>query len=485
MESLQTSSLDNSLQPSMLGLLKMVQAEREKRLSENRLRDYRPYSKQAEFHALGATKRERLFMAGNQLGKTLGGAAECAMHLTGRYPDWWVGRRWDRPVVFWAAGVTGESTRDTVQRLLLGRPGRHGTGYIPKACIVDSPTSRGVPDLVDHIKVKHETGGESIVYLKSYEKGREKWQGDTVDAIWFDEEPDLDIYSEGLTRTQATGGMVWVTFTPLLGMSEVVTRFLLEPSPDRSVTTMTIDDAEHYTPEERAQIIAGYPPHEREARAKGIPTMGSGRVFPIPEEDLRTEPFPIPEWWPTIGGLDFGWDHPFAAVKIAWDRDADCVYVINSYRQREATPVIHAASLKPWGKDSPLTFAWPHDGLQHDKASGKTLAQHYREAGLTLYHEHSTHPDGGFGLEAGIMQMLDRMQTGRFKVFANLTDWFEEFRMYHRKDGLIVKERDDLMSATRMAVMMLRIATSPKDAPVRDKYARRRAPQHKQSWMTV
>ena len=70
------------------------------------------------------------------------------------------------------------------------------------------------------------------------------------------------------------------------------------------------------------------------------------------------------------------------------------------------------------------------------------------------------------------------------KVFANLTEWMEEFRMYHRKDGLIVKERDDLMSATRIAIMMLRIATSPKDAPVRDKYARRREPKRNQSWMT-
>jgi hypothetical protein len=66
--------------------------------------------------------------------------------------------------------------------------------------------------------------------------------------------------------------------------------------------------------------------------------------------------------------------------------------------------------------------------------------------------------EGGNGVEAGILEMLERMQTGRFKVFRNLSDWFEEYRLYHRKDGLIVKLIDDLMSATRYAVMMKRFA---------------------------
>ena len=426
-------------------------------------------------------------MAGNQLGKTVAGAAECAMHLTGVYPDWWEGRRWDKATTGWAAGVTSESTRDNVQRLLLGSPGRHGTGYIPRDSIIDSPAARGVPDLVDHVSVRHISGGTSLVYLKSYQAGREKWQGQTLDWLWFDEEPPLDIFSEGLTRTQATGGMVWVTFTPLLGMSDVVVRFMMEPSPDRHVTTMTIDDAEHYTHEERARIIAGYPAHEREARARGIPIMGSGRVFPIAEELIRCEPFPIPDWWPVLGGLDFGWDHPFAAIKLGWDRDADCVYITNTYRIREATPLVHCAALKPWGKT--LTWAWPHDGLQHDKGSGKTLAQQYREHGLQMHFEHAKHPsntdgsDGGFGLEAGIVMMLERMEQGRLKVFSTCLDWWEEFRMFHRKDGLIVKERDDLMSASRIAIMMLRIAKGKEPPPNRDKYRNRQKPT--ESWMTA
>lgn len=429
--------------------------EKQRRIDENKLLYYKPYSKQSKFHELGKAIRERLFMAGNQLGKTVSGAAEMAMHLTGLYPAWWAGRRFQRPVIAWATGITGETVRDTTQRLLMGRVGEYGTGFIPKHTIIGEPKKAiGTPDLLDSVQVRHVSGGVSRCAFKSYEKGREKWQGETLDIVWFDEEPPEDIYTEGLTRTNATGGMAYMTFTPLLGMSNIVRRFISEPSPDRAVVNMTIDDVEHYTPEQKASIIASYPAHEREARAKGVPMLGSGRIFPVSEESISCQPFQCPAWWPRIGGIDFGWDHPTAAVKLAWDRDSDIVYVIACHRLREATPIIHAAALKPWGDWFP--WAWPHDGLQHDKGSGEQLAMQYKRQGLMMLPERATFPDGTNGVEAGLMEMLDRMQTGRFKVFSHLNDWFEEFRMYHRKDGKIVKEFDDLMSATRYALMMLR-----------------------------
>lgn len=224
----------------------------------------------------------------------------------------------------------------------------------------------------------------------------------------------------------------------------------------RHVTTMTIADVDHYTDAEKASIAASYPEHEREARAKGIPIMGSGRVFPVSEESIKVAPFKIPDHWPRIIGIDFGWDHPFGSACIAWDKDSDTIYVTSCYRQREATPPIHAAAIKPWG---PYPVAWPHDGLQHDKSSGLQLKDQYAAHGLKMHHEHATHAAGGFGIEAGISEMLERMQTGRLKVFSNLEQWFEEFRLYHRVEGLIVKLRDDILSATRIAVMMRRFAT--------------------------
>lgn len=434
-----------------------MRAEIARLLSINRLADYRPYAKQTQFHEAGLLHRERLFMAGNQLGKTIAGGFEAAMHATGKYLPWWTGRRFDKPTVGWAGGVTGESTRDNPQRILLGRSMHQGTGAIPGRDIIEVSAARGVSEAVDSIKVRHVSGGVSIIGFKSYEKGREKWQGETLDWVWFDEEPPQDIYTEGLTRTNATGGLTWMTFTPLLGVSEVVRSFIGDDkSPDRHVTQMTIDDAEHYTPEQRAIIIASYPPHEREARSKGIPVLGSGRIFPIAEESIAVDPFDIPRSWVWIGGMDFGWDHPFAATKLAWDRDTDTVYVTAVYRSRETTPLIHAGALRPWGDWLP--WAWPHDGLQHDKGSGVQLAEQYRGHGLKLTPDNATFPDGSNGVEAGLMDMLQRMQTGRLKVFRHLSEWFEEYRLYHRKDGKVVKLADDLMSATRYGVMMLRKA---------------------------
>lgn len=406
-------------------------------------------------------------MAGNQLGKTLGAGFETAMHLTGIYPEWWDGRRWDRPVVGWASGVTGESTRDNPQRILLGRPGAHGTGAIPKDLILGTSSTRGLADAVDTIRVRHVSGDVSTLQLKSYEKGREKWQGETLDFVWFDEEPPEDIYTEGLTRTNATGGMTFITFTPLLGITGVVKRFIIDKSPGTHVVQMTINDAAHYTDEQRAAIIASYKPFERDARIKGIPQLGSGRVFPVNADDITVTAFAIPEHWPQIGGLDFGWDHPSAAVRMAWDRDSDILYVMACHRAREQTPVMFASSVRPWG--TWLPWAWPHDGLQHDKGSGEQLAAQYRAENLNLLRVRATFADGSSGVEAGVTEMLDRMQTGRLLVFSHLAEWFEEFNLYHRKDGLIVKLNDDLMSATRYAMMMKRSACvkSQKVAPPR------------------
>lgn len=186
--------------------------------------------------------------------------------------------------------------------------------------------------------------------------------------------------------------------------------------------------------------------------------LGSGAVFPIDEKLITCDPVPIPNHWPQIVGLDFGWDHPTAAARLAWDRDADCVYVTHTYRKRKEIPVVHAAAVRGWGAWIPV--AWPHDGLQTDKGSGHQLADQYRDAGLAMLHEPACHDEGGNGVEAGIMDILERMRTDRFKVFRGNNEWFEEFRTYHRKDGKIVKEVDDLMSATRYGVMMLRFAST-------------------------
>ena len=449
----------------------------------NRLSTYEPYAKQRAFHDAGKEKRERLFRAGNQLGKTLAGAAEVAYHLTGDYPTWWQGRRWERPNKWWAGSKSGEATRGGVQRLLMGEPSdpsAQGTGFIPRAAIVDTAPARGLADALDTVTIRHVAGGNSTLKFKSYEQGRERWQVETVDGVWMDEEPPSDIYTEALSRTNATNGIVFVTFTPLLGVSDVVMRFIKEQHADRADIVMTIDDVAHISEEERARIIASYPEHEREARTRGVPILGSGRIFPVPRDAVAVDAFPIPDWWPRIGALDFGWDHPTAAVEMAHDRDSGIFYVTKAYRRSQAPVHEHALALKAW--NCPV-WAWPHDGLNSTAGAPDPLAQQYRTHGLKLLPEPASYDDTRRNsVEAGLMDMLDLMTTGRMKVFRHLNDWFEEFELYHRKDGKVVKERDDIMSATRYAKMDIRFARAKAEREVMDRYRRHRSGDRASGW---
>jgi Terminase RNaseH-like domain/Terminase large subunit, T4likevirus-type, N-terminal len=283
-----------------------------------------------------------------------------------------------------------------------------------------------------------------------------------LEVCWLDEESPEDLYFEALTRTNETGGIVYSTFYSNRRPHQRGPHVFAGRNScmSRAIIVATIDDALHFTDEQRAEIIASYPAHEREARTKGIPSLGSGRIFPIAEETIAVDHRTVPSHWPRIGGMDFGWDHSFAAVELVWDRDSDVVYVSRTHRLTEATPVLHAAALKAWGN---FRWAWPSDGRRETlEGAGIALAQQYSAQGLEMLHEHAQFEDGSVSVEAGLMDMLDRMQTGRFKVFKELNDWWEEFRLYHRKDGRVVKEGDDLMAATRYALMMLRHARTEK-----------------------
>jgi phage terminase large subunit-like protein len=181
--------------------------------------------KHKAFFAAGAKFHERLFMAANRVGKSIGGAYELACHVTGEYPVWWEGRRFDKPIQAWAAGKTGQTTRDTVQKELLGEPGAWGTGMIPLERIVRIYPKSGIPNAVEMIEVESVNGGKSIITFKSYDQNVQAFYGTARDVIWLDEEcPEL-IYSECLIRTMTTNGIVYVTFTPLHGLTPFIVNF--------------------------------------------------------------------------------------------------------------------------------------------------------------------------------------------------------------------------------------------------------------------
>lgn len=206
-------------------------------MQRNRIKKFYPdsgplcramYPKHMEFFRAGLDFPERCLMAANRVGKTITGAYEVSTHLTGKYPEWWPGRRFLNPVSAWACGDTGTTVRDITQFELLGPIESMGTGMIPYADIVGRPSrkSGGIPDAIDTVKVRHVSGGISRLSFKSYKEGRISFQGTAKDVIWLDEEPDQSIYSECLLRLMTRNGILLSTFTPLMGMSDVVLSFM-------------------------------------------------------------------------------------------------------------------------------------------------------------------------------------------------------------------------------------------------------------------
>ncbi|MEO1419449.1 MAG: terminase family protein [Pseudomonadota bacterium] len=208
------------------------------------------YAKHLQFFAAGLTHRERAMLAANRVGKTWGvGGYETALHLTGLYPDWWPGLRFEGPIDSWAAGDTSETTRDIVQLALMGPPDAIGTGLIPADSIDGYPTRRSnIRDAFDTVRIKHVSGGTSRLGFKSYDQGRKKFQGTAKHWIWLDEEPPAEVYTECVTRTMTTQGQVACTFTPLEGMSDVTLMYLGDAEKD--ISTSAVSGGSESTPVE-------------------------------------------------------------------------------------------------------------------------------------------------------------------------------------------------------------------------------------------
>lgn len=439
------------------------------------------YPKHIEFFRAGAKYRERGFMAANRIGKTeSAGGFELTCHLTGLYPEWWEGRRFDHPIDAWAAGKSNETTRNIIQFKLFGKvlgsgltKRLAGTGVIP-GDLVGKPSWRsGFQDLVDTVPIKHASGEWSQLALKSYEQGRGSFEGTEKHVIWLDEEPPEDVYGECLIRTMTTGGMIIATFTPLEGITPVVLSFLpngklpdgnAQVTPTKYLVTAGWDHVPHLTEDAKRELLAATPPYLRDARSKGIPQLGSGAIYPIAEEEITCDPFEIPFWWPRAYGMDVGWNCT-AAVWGAWDRESDCVYLYSEYKKGEAEPVVHAHAINARGKWIPGVIDPASRG--RGQGDGKRL--------LTQYQDYLNIDLADNAVEAGLFACWDRFSTGRLKIFKSLVQTLGEIRMYRRDEhGKVVKDNDHVMDAMRYLVMSgMRLAkTEPVDREEEDaKYA--------------
>lgn len=453
-----------------LQLLALLE-ERERRAKRFRYRGMHAmlYPWQREFLGNTSTHSQVCLIAANRIGKTWTGTYIDAMHLLGDYPVDWEGHTFDHAPLVWCLGYSGEKIRDLLQTPIIGRKTGNAFegGLIPPEHIVGYEAMVGTPNAMRTVYVRQIGGGDiqasdAKIQFWSYSQGQHALMGDAVDWFHIDEEPrDPDIFPQVLVRTatgdSGNGGRGILTFTPENGRTELVIQFMDTPSQAQICMQKGWDDAPHLSEKVKTELLASFPAHQREMRTKGVPMLGHGRIYDLSEDSITCEPFPIPPHFHVIDGMDFGWDHPQAQVQLAWDKDADTFYVTKAWKQSHMQPSQAWGAVKNWAEGVPT--AWPADGLQSEKSSGVQQKKYYSDAGFSLCSGHATWADGSNGVEAGLFEIRDLMEQGRFKVFAGLRDWFDEFLQYHRdENGKIVKVRDDVLDATRYAYMMRRFA---------------------------
>ncbi|HBR3463151.1 terminase family protein [Klebsiella pneumoniae] len=457
--------MHNLSREQKIELVKLLE-EKKRRDNVYRYRTYYEtrYPWQKRFIANTREYSQVALIAANRVGKTDTATYVDAIHAMGDYPDGWTGHKFDHAPLIWILGYSGEKCRDLLQAPIIGRKTDNGWegGLIPGELIVSVEPMTGTPNAVRSVYIKHKSGGTAKIQFWSYSQGQHALMGDSVDWFHIDEEPkDPAIFPQVLTRTatgdKGNGGRGILTFTPENGRTDLVIGFMDNPSSAQACMNVGWDDAPHLSDKVKAELLASFPAHQRDMRTKGIPMLGHGRIYDIADDEITCQPFACPDHFFVIDGQDFGWDHPQAHIQLWEDRDEDVIYISHVWKARQKKADEAWRIVKPWAKDVPT--AWPHDGNQHEKGGGQQLKEQYKAEGFKMLGEHATWPDGGNKVEPGIHEIRERMLDGKFKVFSTCTDFFEEFRMYHRDEtGKIAKTNDDVLDAIRYAYMMRRYA---------------------------
>lgn len=408
------------------------------------------------FFDVGNNRKQRLFMAGNRCAKTTAALCEVTMHATGIYPDDWKGKVFDKPQQWWIVGRDSDHCNEGLQPMLLGPIGAFGTGLIPKSKI-DFDTLRDAQKSgvgVGSFRVKHISGGYSTIEFKSSQSPRAAFQG-TERSILIDEECPYEVYEECLLRTMTGGNILMMTFTPLSGITKLIATYCgkefnswttsQELSKNKYYVNCSWEQAPHLSPEDIAAMEESLHPHQREARRRGIPSLGSGLIYPVEESKFVVEPFAIPKHWKKCYAMDVGFTHPTAVVWGAIDPDTQVTYIYSEHKLSGAEPAVHAEAVKARGAWIPgVIDSASAGGNQFD---GEALFDRYSQLGLTL-----SFPDKS--VEAGLYLVWESMLNGQLKVFSTCTELVKELRMYRKDEkGRIVKENDDLCDSLRYLMM--------------------------------
>lgn len=412
------------------------------------------YKKHLDYFKAGAKYPIVVFQAANQIGKSTATLFETVCHLTGRYPPWWEGYRFNKPIKCWVVGYSSETVKKVLQAKLLGEIGDLGSGLIPRKDLeLESLTdAKKANTPITNFRVKHKSGEYSSVEIKTYESGRKAFEGQAIDFIVLDEEPPIDVYAECTTRTITTGGQIRLSFTPLLGITKTITKLCKggdwtpgEKSPDVWLTNCTWWDVPHLTKEAIERELRNTPEYLRDAKSKGIPQLNAGAVYPILEELVFIPPREIPKHWKRAFALDFGWTKPTAILWGAIDPDDGKVYFYSEHYFKEKEPMFHAQAIKQ--RNESAGFEIP--GCCDPSGGGRSIAdgKKAREIYDTSYKITMESADNS--IAPGIMRVNDWFSNGKIRFFDTLVNLRAEFRLYRWNDKQQLVGEDHLMDCLK------------------------------------
>lgn len=459
---------------------------------------YEPYKKQKAFH--NSTAIERVLSGANQVGKSIAAGMETAFHCTGVYPEWHEGQKL-KPrynaqtdtyeMNIWVLGTSYDIVRDLLQKRMIGsKDSGFSDGNIPfeKLIISKFKTLSGVPGFVNYAVIQHQgfpdediPPFEVTVKFKAYSQGQTVLQSEPVDFIYLDEEPPANIVEELKARLSATGGKMIMAFTPLMGMTALVQEFWNQDDADKALFTMSIYEVEHMTPEKTRMAEKRYknaPAHVRKARLEGIPSMGTGQIYPFARPELEGKAPNNGEGLKWLGAIDFGKGaHQNSVLYGAYDEDRDVLYIMHEITTQNKVREYIASQMNKYNDWCPI--AYPHDGgtssgsnkggsiSDIDQSSvGFTVREAYVNEGVNMLLQHATHapPSKGFAVEPGLELVRSMINDGKLKIAPWLDGIFDEMAIYrYGEDGKPIKVKgadkdNDRLDALRYLVMMLRFA---------------------------
>lgn len=443
-------------QKEILFEIQKIDEELKKRLPNEKLQNYNSgeivHAKQMAFHK--CQKRNRWVFGGNRSGKTECGAVESVWLARGIHPF----RKNRKNIEMWVVSLSSQVQRDVAQAKVLSYI---NPAWIEDVCMLSGRKDNPLGGVIDYILLKNVFGGVSKIGFKSCDQGREKFQGASLDYVWFDEEPPYDIYQECRMRVMDKQGEIFGTMTPLKGLSWVYDEIYLNKNNDDNIWYEQMEwlDNPYLKKEEIESLTSSMSSDELDARRYGKFTASGGMVYPEFDENVNViEPFNVPmEWYDNIS-IDPGLNNPLSAHWYAVDYDNN-IYVIAEHFEAQKGIEYHAEMIKKicdrlnWHKSNGRICALIDSAAnQRTLASQKSVSELFYDYGILV------NPNVNKDLFSGIQRVKTYLKNAKGEsklfIFKTCTNLIREMKSYFwGKTDVPIKKDDHALDELRYYIM--------------------------------